>query len=99
MYLELAYVYLFLGLTNFVINYSEKTKYNYILLLWFFIFKIIFNYKKCTISYWECIIRRVKKEKGYLYQLIDGITNLRNSVHFDILLIIALIVSTKWKLG
>ncbi|AUF82641.1 hypothetical protein TetV_559 [Tetraselmis virus 1] len=49
----------------------------YIGLLLFGGFKIIFNYRKCTISYIECKLRGVKKEQGILNSFLDGIINLR----------------------
>ena len=53
--------------------------------------KIIFYYKKCTISYLECKIRGVKKEEGYLYRLLEGIISVRHTIHFPILFILPII--------
>ena len=73
----IAYLYLFLGY-YFIYN-NENINKNYLALLIFFSFKIIFNYRKCTISYIECKLRGVKKEQGYLYRFLDIIINLRYS--------------------
>lgn len=43
----------------------------------FFYFKWLFNYRKCTISYIEIKLRRVKKEDGYLYTLLNDIVDFR----------------------
>ena len=59
----------------------------YIGLIFFIMFKWIFNYRKCTISYLECVLRNVKKEKGYLYQFLDVIINIRYSPYIYILYI------------
>ena len=40
---------------------------------------MIFNYRKCTISYIECKIRKVKREEGYLNKFINSILDLRES--------------------
>ena len=37
---------------------------NYIVLIAFCTFKMVFNYKKCTFSYLECKMRKVKREDG-----------------------------------
>ena len=39
--------------------------------------KIITNYRKCTISYFECKLRNVKKEQGLLYNYLERIVDLR----------------------
>tara|TARA_Y100000389_G_C17467146_1_gene526667 strand:- start:4135 stop:4461 length:327 start_codon:yes stop_codon:yes gene_type:complete len=53
----------------------------YIVILYFMLFKIIFNYDKCTISYYECKLRSVKKENGYLYTFLKKFINIRNNTY------------------
>lgn len=50
----------------------------YVAVLLFAAFKIAVNYKKCTISYIECKLRGVKRERGLLSSLLDGIVDLRD---------------------
>lgn len=87
MYKVLPYLYLAIGY-YFILN-DYNLDHDYIALLMFLSLKIIFYYKKCTVSYLECKIRGVKKEKGYLYRLLNGIINVRHTIHFPILLILA----------
>tara|TARA_B110001469_G_scaffold123747_1_gene136255 strand:- start:6220 stop:6561 length:342 start_codon:yes stop_codon:yes gene_type:complete len=42
----------------------------------YLLFKWLSNYRKCTFSYIECKIRKVKKEKGYLYNFLENIFNI-----------------------
>jgi hypothetical protein len=84
------YTYLFLGL--FIISVEYKINNNYIFLILFFVFKWIFNYRKCTFSRIECILRNVKKEKGYLYNILEIITDLRTSHHIIIFITIICII-------
>lgn len=71
---------------------------NYVIPNWFIVcgiyslFKIITNYRKCTISYLECKIRGVKREFGYLNSLIDGITDLRYDTYYLIYIIIIMVI-------
>lgn len=52
----------------------------YYFLYAYIMFKWIFDYRLCTLSYMECkILRGVPKEKGILYNLLNEITNLRNT--------------------
>lgn len=68
--------YIFIGLACIIFNI--KIKQWYIVLLYFMLSKIIFDYNKCTISYFECKIRGVKKYDGYIYQFLDKFIKLRN---------------------
>jgi hypothetical protein len=90
MFKALPYLYLALGY-YFIFN-DYNLDQDYVALLMFLALKIIFYYKKCTVSYIECKIRGVKKEKGYLYRLLDGIISVRHTIHFPILLILALYI-------
>ena len=53
--------------------------YRYTFIACFCLFKIIFNYRKCTISRLECKIRKVKREDGILSSFLDHVVDLRNS--------------------
>ena len=59
---------------------------NYITLLLFMMFKMIFNYDKCTISYMEVKLRGVRKDQGYLYRFLDGFIRLRDRPEFALIL-------------
>ena len=50
---------------------------SYIKLLLFLTIKVLLDYNKCTISYLEVKLRGVKKEEGYLYDLLTSLNNLR----------------------
>ena len=77
----LIFVYLFL-ICGIITIFQGDMQLNrvYSSLVLFFFLKAVFNYRKCTISYFECKLRNVKKEDGYLYTFIDSIVNLRDSV-------------------
>nr|WRJ69913.1 hypothetical protein TetV2_00468 [Oceanusvirus sp.] len=52
----------------------------YPILLAFFTFKTVFNYRKCTISYIECkVVRGVSRERGVVDSLANGVTDLRRN--------------------
>jgi hypothetical protein len=65
----------------------------------FILFKMIFNYHKCTISYLECKIRGVEKEEGYIYNFMRNIININktkyNSLVYIILITVVIILSIK----
>ena len=68
--------YLLVGLYHMV--YNLELDPNYTILLLFFTFKIIINFRKCTLSYIECKLRGVKKEQGYLNQFFDKLFDIKN---------------------
>jgi len=46
----------------------------------YIMFKWLLDYRLCTLSYIECkVIRGISKEKGILYNLLNEITNLRDT--------------------
>jgi hypothetical protein len=42
-------------------------------------FKLLANYRKCTLSYVECKLRNVKKNDGYIHNVLEEIMLLRES--------------------
>ena len=84
--------YLLYGLYHMVYNLELDS--NYTVLLLFFTFKIIIDFRKCTLSYIECKIRGVKKEEGYLNQFFDKLFDIRNENEkvTKLLLIISFII-------
>ena len=58
----------------------------------YLLFKWIFDYHKCTLSYLECKIRNIKKEDGFLYNFLENITNLNKSENKNIVYFAASIV-------
>lgn len=64
----------------------------YIGLLTFFTFKWIFNYRKCTISRVECLVRGVKKEKGYLFRFLNSIIDLRYEKEIILIITISILL-------
>ena len=86
----LIFIFLFYGLVNLLIG--RKIEIGYIGILLFFLLKMITNYRKCTISYIECKLRNVKKEKGYLNKCMDSILNLRDSSECGFIYIYSLII-------
>jgi len=77
--LILVYLYLIFGILIIILGYEFNKIYIFLIL--FICFKWIFNYRKCSFSRVECIIRRIKKDEGYLYNFLEIITDLRNDKH------------------
>ena len=91
MYLICLFYMLFIILILVII--IDKTLPNwYISILIFFTFKWIFNYRKCTLSYFECLIRSVKKEDGILYNILEHSINIRNTNHIFLYNLLSFII-------
>ena len=88
-------VYIIIGLL--FVYFDKIVPDQYIILIIYFTFKLLFNYKKCTISYLECKLRHVKREDGYLASLLYHIVDLRNTKFKTLLYVISaiLIMHTK----
>lgn len=85
-------IYVLFGM-YYIFNNKPPNQW-YIVLLYFVMFKMIFNYNKCTISYIECKIRGVHKENGYLYSFLSSLINLRYTSIFLPLILYTVIFST-----
>ena len=73
------FIYLFLLIGIFFILLNKKLNSYYMGILIFFLVKMIFNYRKCTISYIECKLRNVKKDHGYINNFVNQIIDTRET--------------------
>lgn len=48
----------------------------YVALTAFIVLKMVFKYNKCTMSYFECKLRGVPKEQGYIYRTLQALMDL-----------------------
>ena len=92
MYLLLVYLFAIIGFS--FIFMDENLPNWYMAIVLFFTFKWIFNYRKCTISYIECVIRKVKKEEGYLYRFLNGIVDIRYHNHIALFYLMSFFIIT-----
>ena len=80
-------IYCFCGFCLMVSNH--KMPQWYLVILLFFVGKMITGYDKCTLSYIECkFIRNVPKKDGLLNALVNGLVNNTNNNVIILLLII-----------
>lgn len=88
-FILIVFLYLIPGIYFMILD----TKMNeiYLGIIIFFTFKWIFNYRKCTISRIECLLRRVKKEQGYLYRFLNNLVDLRYTEEFIVILPICIL--------
>lgn len=75
--LILGFVLLYCTYGLFALFYNNIPE-SYVMLSLYLSFKWIFNYRKCTLSYYEVKLRGVRKEDGYLYQFLEKLMNFRN---------------------
>lgn len=92
---KLTYLILFLYISYglFMMMLNRKIEASYMAITIFILFKIVFNYDKCTISYIECKIRGVKKTEGYLYTFLNNFIQIRNEKIFIVFLIYIILLN------
>ena len=78
---NLLYIFLSLFLFYSIFSYNKRVINISNTICIYLLFKWITGYEKCTISYIECKLRDVKKEKGYIYNFLDKIIKLNKSKH------------------
>ena len=71
----LIFLFLLIGIIHILLN--KKLNEYYIGILVFFLIKMVFNYRKFTVSYIECKLRNVKKEDGYINKFMNDIIDFR----------------------
>ena len=94
-YIAITYLFILLGIAFVADGYMPR---EYIALTAYFVFKMLTMYDKCTLSYIECKLRKVKKEDGYIYDFLHSIVMLKDTVHakyFYMVSIIFIIFYTK----
>lgn len=91
-HLIFLYSYLLIG-----IIYTLKYNYVhpvYLLCLLFVSFKVIFDYRVCSVAYLECRVRNVKREESYTNKFLDPIVDMRYTNHIYILTLLSFILLT-----
>ena len=84
-------LYIYFIISSLLFNDLYIIRIN-MLLISFLLLKWIFNHRKCTLSYIECKIRNIKKEKSYIYNYCEFFGDLIYNKYNDILFIILLIL-------
>ena len=85
------FLYLYLTITTVFFNDIFIIRTNTFSII-FLLLKWVLNYRRCTISYIECKLRNVKKEKSYMYNYCEFFGDLIYSEYNDILFIILVII-------
>ena len=91
-HLIFLYSYLFHGLFSIVLN--NEVSMLYLFLLLFCSFKVVTNYRVCSVAYMECKIRGIKREESIMNRFLDPIVDLRYTNHIYPLVILSFIVLT-----
>ncbi len=87
-----VYSYLILGI---YLSYKQiHWKNMYLLALLFCSFKVITNYRVCSVAYLECKLRDIKRKESYVNQFLDPIVDLRFTDHIYPLTTLAFFILT-----
>ena len=91
-HLIFVYVYLLIGLLMNI--YNKNVPLLYLFCLAFCSFKVISNYRVCSVAYLECKIRGIKRDKSLMNKFLDPIVDLRYTDHIYALTILSFIILT-----
>jgi hypothetical protein len=94
MIIHLIFVYTYLLYGIITIITKKELSILYLFLLLFCCFKVTTNYRVCSLAYLECKVRRIKREKSLVNQLLDPIVDLRYSNHIYPLVILSFYILT-----
>jgi len=86
--LQIIYLYLLIGILLSLFNIKLKSIYIFFIL--FFSFKWIFNYRKCTFTKFECLLRKIHHQDAVIYNILEEIVDLRYTKHIIYILIMCI---------
>ena len=90
----LIFLYLYLLIGIYYIYMKKDTPLIYLICLSFISFKVMFDYRVCSVAYMECKLREVKREESIMNQFLAPIVDLRYSDHVYLLSIIVFVILT-----
>ena len=88
----IIYLYLFLGAYLFGTNKYPQYEELYICALCFTTFKVITNYRTCSVAYAECKLRKIKRDQSLVNKFLDPIVDVRYSNHLYIVVPLTMFV-------
>jgi hypothetical protein len=91
-HLLFVYSYLLYGIC-FILSDKEVSMV-YLTLLLFCTFKVVTNYRVCSVAYMECKVRGIKREYSIVNKILDPIVDLRYTNHIYILVLITFFILT-----
>lgn len=91
MYIHLLIIfYVFIALL--ILLQQKQIPQWYFAITCFLAFKWMFNYRKCTFSYIELVVRNVQKQNGVLYRFFEDLVDYRYTHEFNIIIIFQLFI-------
>ena len=86
----LIYLYLLYGF--YQIYHKQEITTLYIAILTFMTFKIIADYRVCTIAYAECKLRKVERHESYINMVLDPMIDVRYTKQVYLIVGMSLII-------
>jgi len=90
------YSYILLGI--YFIYSKTDPPLIYLLCLIFASFKVVFNYRICSVAYLECKARNIKRDDSYVNQFLNPIVDVRYTNHVYILTILSFVIITYYMI-
>ena len=92
LHLFFLYSYLLIGIVMMLLH--KELPLIYLFCLAFCSFKVITNYRVCSVAYLECKFRDIKREDSIMNNFLDPIVDVRYSNHVYLMSIIAFVILT-----
>ena len=92
LHLSFLYSYLLIGIVMMLLH--KELPLIYLFCLAFCSFKVITNYRVCSVAYFECKLRDIKRNESYMNKFLDPIVDLRYTNHIYLLTLLSFIILT-----
>ena len=90
----IIFLYLYLLIGIYYVYYKKQIPMLYLVCLSFISFKVVFDYRVCSVAYLECKVRDIKREDSFVNQFLDPIVDTRYTDHVYLLSIMTFVILT-----
>ena len=88
----IIFLYLYLLIGIYYIYHKKEIPMIYLVGLSFISFKVIFDYRVCSVAYLECKIREIKREDSLVNRFLDPIVDVRYTDHVYLLSMMTFVI-------
>ena len=88
----IIFLYLYLLIGIYYIYFKKEIPMIYLVGLSFISFKVIFDYRVCSVAYLECKIREIKREDSLVNRFLDPIVDVRYTDHVYLLSMMTFVI-------
>lgn len=88
----IIFLYLYLLIGIYYVYHKKEIPMLYLVCLSFISFKVVFDYRVCSVAYLECKVREIKREESLVNKFLDPMVDVRYTDHVYLLSIMTFVI-------